>query len=466
MTSLNIVEVARKVQDPAMTYCTGPMLIDGSSEYETYNIINTQTAQRAAVGGDPASFNEVNVRFQTDIDPGTRIRFDKSYLKMDYYAANVANPLAPIAIDPVHVSIPWNTAAAIIREADFQLNSDYRSVEKYSSEFGHGNMIQVLTSYTVDALETGHDKFFTPCMEATRDTTIALSAVTQARATRWLSTAGAIVYGSKSIMLSDIFDSMKVQAGWLINRLNILLTFNSATSILIHDAAAVGTNKFFIIGLTLYMAVNKLSAEQVSNDAALIQSQTPLMINAFHRFEATTTPCYATITYEMPSVKNLQAGIAMISSLQCADGVGANPYQYCYGSGIVANTGVTDYVQRYGIYYAPLNIVDISRIDKAYNVNLMTNWRVLNRSINDKEYGSPIAFWPDMAQSAAGTDPNPYVFFTSVFCNQDTAPKKQAAGLTHTVTMHGAATGQQMHVVRVRMSALKINGDLTVEVLE
>jgi hypothetical protein len=327
-------------------------------------------------------------------------------------------------------------------------------------------MIQVLTSYTTEALEAGHDKSFTPCIEASRDLTTGLSTVSLARAARWLTVAGAIVNGSKNIMLSDIFDCMKVQTAWLINRLNLFINFNQAANILIHDAAAVGVNKFFIVNVSLYLCTNKVSAEQTKLDAELIQSGSPLMVNAFRRFEATVTPASSTITYDMPAVKNLQAAVAMVSSLQCTDAAGVNPYQYCYGSGLVPNTGITDYQQRYGSYYSPMNIVSVSRTDKGRNVNLAANWRALARTINDKSVASPIQFWPAMSQSSAAVDPNPYVFFTSIFCNQDAAPKKQASGLNHTVTVNGCASGQNMHVIRVRMSALKINGDLTVEVLE
>lgn len=466
MTSLNPSDTMRLVPDPAMSNASGPIVVDSSSEYETFQIYALQTAARSQVAGDPPAYNQVEIKFISDVQPGHRVRFDKSYLKVDYYAADITNPQIPIAVNNANVSVPWNIIAAIFRDAEFQVNADVRSVEKYTAEFGHANMIKILHSYTSQSLEAAHDRFFTPCIESTRDLTTGLSTESAARSARWLTTAaGNILYGSKMVMLNDIFDCMRVPAAWLINKLQLIFNVNASNSILIASAAAIGINKFFVTGVTLYLCQNKLTKEQIDLDTKCITEGEDLMKNAYRRFEATTTPITQSVVYDLPGVKNLQAAIAMISSTQASDAIGVNPYQYCYGSGIVANTGVTGFQMRYGSYYSPLVMINVSRTEKSQNIDLFAMWRLVSRTINDKTFTSSISY-NSMALQAA-LDTNPYVFFSSVFANQECAAHKQISAVNHVTYLQGSTTTNgNMHVVRIRLAAVQIKGDLSVTVLE
>lgn len=447
-----------------MSNCTGPILVDGSSEYETYQVYPLQVAPKPEAPGEPSSYTSTQVQFISDIQPGTRIRFDKSYIRVDCYAANVANPLLPVPVDVTKVSIPWNTPAAIFRDIEFQLNADQRSIEKYTAEFGHSNMIKILHSYTADALKDSSDKFFTPCIESTRDTTTALSTESAARAAQWLALGGAIRYTSKVIALSDIFDCMKAQSAWLANKFRLIFTLKGAAEILFQTSTATGTNKFFVTNLTLFLAMNKLSANQVDSDGKLVTSGGDIMINAYRRFEAVTATTSTSMTYDLPGVKNMQAAIAMFSSSSCSDNIGINPYQYCYGSGIVANTGVTSYQHRYGGIYSPLMMTSVSRVDKSQNTDMFQMWRLFTRLANDKSFMSPVNYGHMSLQGA--TDLNPYVFFTATFVNQDCAAHKQVAAMNHVVMVNGASTTGPMLVVRIRLAAVQIKGDYSITVLE
>src|SRR5512133_2053884 len=114
MSSLNPSEVMMRAPDVATYNTQGPFSIDMSSEYETFCEYTTNAAPRVEVAGNPLAYNSVPVTFQLDVDPSTRIRFDKSYMKINYICEDMANPLIPVAVLPASCSIPWHTAAAVI----------------------------------------------------------------------------------------------------------------------------------------------------------------------------------------------------------------------------------------------------------------------------------------------------------------------------------------------------------------
>lgn len=452
-----------------MRNCSGPILFDSSSVQEILIQYNPMQGSQQYGGVGPACYNGVtDLKYLVQGDLGSRIRFDKSYLKMEYVALDIsANP--PVGIDLNHVSIPWNPIAACLQSVYFQLNGTNQTVERYDANFQHGNMVKMFTTYTSQALEAAHDRFFTPCIEETRDLLAGLSTTSAIRAGRWLANLGAgnaPQYGSKTIMLSDIFDSMKVETACFAQLFQLYMTIKNPDAILFASTGVVGIPRFYITGLKLFLVQDKLSESQLGVEAERITGREPMVRNSFRRFDVFTDGHASTKSYITTGIKNLQASILMFSSTTCGDLLGANPYQYTYASGPVANSGISFYRHRYGTITYPISGQTVDPINKTKNTEMYEHWRTLCRLVNDKTFSSPIPFYPSMSQIAA-TDTNSYVMFPAIFCNQDTAPMKTMLGAEHEIIVNGGVSTNTIGiVVRIRVCAYAIAGDTTVSIMD
>ena len=461
----------RFAPDPAMSSCSGPVLYDSSTTQEILIQYMPVQGMQQVNGVGPACYNSIqDLKFIVQGDISSRIRFDKSYIKMEYVGADVSVPAPYAEVDVDHCSIPWNPIAACIQNTFYQLNGTSQTVERYDANFQHGNMIKLLMTYTRPALEDAHDRFFTPCIEETRDLVSQLSTTSLDRAKRafQLDVSHTVQYGSKIIMLSDIFDSMRVEAAWYTQLFQLYMTFKSPDDILIHDTAVTGLPKFYVVGLKLYIVQDKLSTKQLEEETARIQTdeQIPIMRNGYRRYDVFTDVHGSTKSYFTTGIKNLQASVLMFSSTNCGDGFGANPYQYTYASSPTPDTGISFYRNRYGAITYPISGQPVDPVNKSKNTEIYSHWRTLTRLINDKMYSPTIPFYPCMAVHAAAKDVCNYVFFSAIFCNQDTAPMKTVSGYDHEIMTNGGTNGAIGIIVRIRLNALEILGDTSVHVMD
>lgn len=468
MTAFDLKENSRYAADPAMTNCSGPILFDASSIREMLIRYTPTQGTSQVLGTGPSCYNDTEIKFHIQFDTGSRVRFDKSYLKIDYVCLNVvAEPY--VAVNPANSSIPWNTIAALFSTAYYQLNATNQTIERYDANWQHGNMIKILTTYTRNALEDAHDRFFTPCIEDSRDLNVALSTIATARATNAFRQENSTdpKYGSKIVMLSDIFDSLTTETACYSQVFQLYLRFKAPNNILYHTIAATGTNNCYIVGLQLYMVQDVLSEVQIDQMAALVKENLPVVRNSYRRFDTFIDTHNTSKSYITTGIKNLQAAILMFPSPTCGDTLGVNPYQYTYASTSTHNTGLTMYQHRYGPHTFPMSSQLVEQLNKSKNSDIYEHWRTLCRTINDKIYPPVIPFMPCMGISnPAGPDPNTYVFFSGVFCNQDAAPMKLAAGADHEVMTSGGASGAVGIVVRVRVNAYCVDGHGTVTVMD
>lgn len=469
MSAFDLKENSRYAADPAMTNCSGPILFDASSIREMLIRYTPTQGTAQSLGAGPTCYNDTEIKFHIQFDTGSRVRFDKSYLKIDYVALNVG--VSPATkVDEANVSIPWNTIAAMFSTAYYQLNSTNQTVERYDANWQHGNMIKVLTSYTRAALEEARDRFFTPCIESIRDTGGALSAESVARATAAFKEEGTTEpkYGSKIVMLSDLFDSLTTETACYAQVFQLYLRFKAPNAILFQTTAATGTNNLYVVGLQLYMMQNVLSEVQVDQMAALVKENLPVIRNSYRRFDTYIDTHNTSKSYVTTGIKNLQAAVLMFPSTTSTDLTGINPYQYCYGSRPTPNnnTGISMYQHRYGPHTYPMSSQTVELINKGKNTDVYEHWRTLCRTINDKMYTPSIPFAAMSRTDSNGPDSNPYVFFPAVFCNQDAAPMKLAAGADHEIMTSGGNAGIVGVVVRVRVNAYSIDGHGTVTVMD
>jgi len=81
--------------NPALSIASGPVPMDSSSISEVYSKYTSNSAPRVINTGEPISFNTLDVEFNIRIPAGCRVCFNRSYIQMDYYAADISVP-APL----------------------------------------------------------------------------------------------------------------------------------------------------------------------------------------------------------------------------------------------------------------------------------------------------------------------------------------------------------------------------------
>jgi len=327
-------------------------------------------------------------------------------------------------------------------------------------------MVKFLTCFSRESLEWMSDSLFTPCMENIRDTTSAgLSVQTQTRsANAFIENDGTIKYGCKNILMSDLFDSLRLPSAFYIQTLKLNIRPKASTDILFKMPAAPGTNRFFVSNLTLYLSLLSLTESQLAIEAKRIESTESLVRESFWVYDPITKQHSQGITYRDSGVKNMQAAVLMFPSNYCADGKGLNPYQYVYGNSTIAASGVSAYQMRYDTVYSPSIALAVDTIHHSRNTPLYYQYRELCRRIGDREAAPAIDFVQHMGQQGevVGTvDNNPYVLFCAVFYPLTTYGHKLMAGSEHEITTSGGGT-QTSVIVRIRLAFAELMGDTSI----
>lgn len=469
----------RYTTNPALEVAKGPIPMDGSSLNEVTTKNQTTTAMVNQGPGEPMAFNGVEVLFDVRPPSNARVMFDKSYIKIDGFAANMAvNADAPV-LDGA--SIPWNSIAALIRTAEIKMNQSATTTELLVQNVGDGSMVKMLTRYTRTALESMEDSMFTPCFEETRDLNtgvagggghVALSQVSQLRRnTQLVDPIGNTQRKhSKNIYLSDLFDSVRIPAAFYLNNLQLRIRPNLTSDILIKDTGRMGVNadlqKYFVTGMTLYLTYVTLSDEQLKLEAERILKNPAMMLQTFYAYDALQRVHQQGVTHRDTNVKNLQACVALFPSSLAGDGIGANRYQYCYGSGVGGVTGITTYQMRYGQVYSPAQPVNVSQTNHATNTEMYAQYRLLSRKMWEREVDIPVRF-TDMAPSRPTLDdPSYYTMFCAQFFPLTAHGHATLNGGDHEVIFSGgAANAEPVVIVRIRLSFLEIRGDSSVYVI-
>jgi hypothetical protein len=305
-------------------------------------------------------------------------------------------------------------------------------------------------------------------------------------------------------MLGDLFDSMRTETAWFIQRLLIRLYFREEGRILFataHSLAGTPAFRFFITSVTLNLCVNSLSAEQIDVERGRQEANESIMRNAFRAFDVASFPTVTTGVYQQAAVKNLQSGIVLLASTNAPGGTftvggvnyqvqgGVNPFQYYDGftdlgalniNALIGgqSTGVTQFQQRYEGYLSPLTPLSLTTgSGSGRNTDLFVLWRSICRMIGGRDLPLTITMkelengvWAHVSEGQVApavtfSSKAPYTIYSAMFGNQDTAPRKLVAGGTHEIRVSGPAPSQTMIVVRVRMSAVEIMGDTQIRIM-
>ena len=458
-------------ENPALQHGTGKIPMDASSLSEIVYPYQTNTAPRVQGVGEDPSYNGVETLFDVRIPATARVLFDKSYFRVTGYAANMAiGKGSPCLLGS---SIPWNSIAALLDTAEVQLNQNATTTEQINQNLGDGSMVKMLTRYTREAIEGMDDSFFTPCLEETRDVTGAalgityLSVVSQARRTHELIESAGVAQKlhSKNIYLCDLFDSLRLPAAFFIQNLQFKLRPKMSQDILLKDSVCLGVaaplQKYFITGITLYLTMLNLTENQLVIERDRIQRSEALLLESFYAYDAIQKTHSQGASYRDSNIKNMQAAVFMFPSSGAADGIGVNPYQYCYGSTLGGQAGLSAYQQKYENIYSPAQPLAVSNSNHATNTDLFAQYRLLCRKMADREITTALRMRDFSPTRGTAQDWSCYVLFCSQFYPQTAYGHKNMAGADHEIITSGGAV-EPIVIVRIRLSFLEIRGDTSV----
>ena len=471
--SFNTKENIVFAENPSLSVGTGPIVMDTSSISEVTYQFQTNTAGVSAGVGFPVAYNGIETIFDVRIPAGARVLFDKSYVRMNGIAADMNVGIGTNV--PIGVSIPWNSIAAILDTAEVQLNQNATTTEQINQNLGDGSMVKILTRYSREMIEHMSDSFFTPCIESIRDYNNGLlgaSAFSPESLTRrvdqLIDAAGPQPH-AKNLYLSDIFDSLRVPAAFFLQNLQFKFRPKQITDILFTDPGYLLANgfaaslpRYFVTNMTLFLTMVNLSENQLIKERERIMSNESMLRESFSTFDAIQKTHSQSASYRDSNVKNLQAAVFLFPSRTAADAVGANPYQYCYGSGAGGATGISAYQMRYDNVYSPAQPLTVATVANHNNTDLFFQYKLLTRRSSDREVTLALDFVTAMANPRpVPQDHCPYVMFCAQFYPLNAYAHKTMAGADHEIITAGGAA-EPIIIVRIRSSFLEIRGDTSV----
>jgi len=470
---------------PATKIGSGPIPIDATSTSELfYEYLTNTAAGIETVNGinSPGNYNDKDVMFDLRIPAASRINFAKSYVRFEGMGVNMVAPTPPEpqtttttkvragpmpGLDPYSllnntVSIPWNTIAALLSTANYQLNQNSGLIEDISQNLGDGSMVKLLTTYSKDALEAAEDEFFTPCIETIRDMAAALSTQSISRSQNHFYSNDQIQKVAKNVPLCDIFESLKAPALWYSQNLQMKFHIKASNDILFKTSGStIAYPRFYVTDVRLYLCLNNITENQMAVDSKAIASVAPIFREAYWVYDALQKTHSPGASYRDSNVKNMQAAVFMIPSSLAADGLGVNRYQYVYGK-TNSTSGITSYQMRYENIYSPAQPIRMDNFQYMINTQLYNMYRTICMKGSDRDIPPAIPFRSCMGHfTHLAEDENNYVLFCSNFYSLTSYAHKVMAGADHEIITSGG-TVEPIVIVRIRLAFLELRGDTSV----
>jgi hypothetical protein len=494
--STNIVDPARS---SLFNVARGKIPVDDTTKKELMTIEPPTSVTAADIIGGISCINakdNANVNFNISIN--NHARLDRSYLEVTMKAWRTAegapnNPLSVLKIvgdaDEAEGSLPWCVPAVIFNTSKISFNQMGNSVEEYTSNNAHSIMMSHLLKYSHDALNSMNDRFFTPCIEARRDTSSLLSDESFQRVKNnftKIETAAIepgfsyrIATMKKNIYLSQLFDCCNIPASLPLAKILIELTINRATSDLMFFKLAESTDTFYlgITDIKLHLCNVTPTVNELDRITAMKAQETikgepiPPIRYSFSTYDVTSPSYSAGGDIYDPTVKNMQALIAAIPSKSNGDGKGINYLQYSHMAGEDLATPITSFQARYNDINSPDHPVTIDVSNPRSQSQLYALYRnIINRNI-DYEIMPAIRADDMMTNNIViGLLPanklftgSGYVLYCAGFYPTDGYAHYDPAGSSMYVYLKGGVNTSPI-VCRVRTKFLQINSDYSVSV--
>jgi hypothetical protein len=508
---------------PSMAYSigSGPIPVDSSTSNEVLQVYHSNTATNPPSATALGNYNGLEVNFDVRVGSSSRVRFDKSFIKVTGRACNTYASLTEVV--SLGCSIPWNTIAALFDSAEVILNQNGSTVEQIVQNLGHASMMKMLTKYNAEALEQMGDMFFTPCIEERRDivspctdpTASGLSVVSRERRNRQLINHVTYVAGSvaptykdvsKNVYLCEVFDSLRVPAAFASTNIELKLRTRSADEILIKDpqfytstGLTITADKFFITGMDLYLVIENLTADQLKIETEKVLSNETVLRESFTIYDCIVKDYTSGSNIRDSNVKNMQACIVafpsnltsetvdLISNVSTTP-VGINPFQYTYNfSTVDGQNGISSFQSRYGQFLSPTTSLRISNTMRSTNSDLYQLYRNLSQklvnrkdppALSNSHMSTPqfnavalVANTRDYLIAGAKHnntflfDSAPYVLFCAPFFPQTTHPHKIMSGEDHEIFLAGSGnTPSRVAITRIRTGYLQLKADTSLAV--
>jgi hypothetical protein len=330
-------------------------------------------------------------------------------------------------------------------------------------------MVKMLLTHSRQGLETATDRFFTPCIESSRDQGQTLSTESAARSTKaFLGTNPARpLPGSKLIMLADLFDCCKLDICWYSRQYRLQLTLNNPDSILFKVFEEVATkNQFFITAIELRVFSEEITREVVEKEADAMAEGGVMMRQLYLTYETQIENHTPNRTYMNQFVNNMIAsvllfpatgGVDAITGIEGMQGVYGNPYQYTHAESGAYTGGVSAFQHIWKNIQVPQTSMMVSS-EYAENSDLFLLYRILANCFHDTQLGCALDQGVNQGQGhlLAGPETNNYVMFPAAFNNLTGNLYVDSQMALHRITTSGGAAGATAVIVRIRVNAVEV----------
>lgn len=278
-----------------------------------------------------------------------------------------------VSINSKEVSIDWDPASALIKNCYIRLNSNSEMLENYqNSRYDVAHKVRMLQTLSRQMIEGDDSIFMSPCFETSRDTVTVLSAESQARSRRWLSstttapTAAGIIYHSRSLPLSHLFSSCSIPAYLQVNCIDIVIEFKKYDEILFSTSVDTSANSYIIDDVSIILDQTKMSPAQASIELKELVDGTNVQRMAYPYYEIVSQAYVQSAKLIVPNCVDLQSVAFMFPST--TDGYGVNPLQF-----------ILNDISSYSVMYGNMQITDlplnIDTTNRQTNVELYYYYR-------------------------------------------------------------------------------------------
>ena len=282
------------------------------------------------------------------------------------------------------VSLPWDTAGALIENIFLKFNDQSDLIEQYnSSTYPISHMARMLTQKSRLFLENASDMLFTPCIETGRDLATTLSTESEVRQAKWLGNqaGGSIIYHSKLAPLSYLFDFCETDAFFKLNILEVSVQWKLPQNILFQTSAETAaallagyTNLYFVDECSMIVDQTRMSMSMAIKEVKEELKQEDTQRRSYLYYDAYPLNYSShNMKLQLSQSENCQGVIFMFPST--IDGLGINPLQF-----------ITNQLSSISFVYESKNLNEVPLTLDATNHSLNVEQYYYYRRLIKKEY--------------------------------------------------------------------------------
>jgi len=262
-------------------------------------------------------------------------------------------------VDRTAVSIPWDSAAALLNGIQVRINGNGNPVEIYSNNrYDIAHLTRMVMEYSRTTLEGLSETLFTPCFESDAETNLQLSLEAQARSLKWLTDAsGKMIKRQLLWPLGYLCSFAAVPAFLDIKRLEIFLDWKNPAEVCFKLSTYAHTPYYFIDDVQVILDQSSMSVFQSSLELKESITSNSTQRLFYKYYDVLETQYISSGTVVRNGVQNLEAAVLMFpcSILHTPAGI-----QYPNALQMTSNnlTTISFYYQGYSVPTTPM-VLDV-----------------------------------------------------------------------------------------------------------